>query len=171
MWVILAPPVSLRLAELRCSTFWCDRGLILYSSFPKWPCANLIAACYNIIFVWILICVILSLQVTRAVVLAVAAAALTAAQQSLFLLEQRLLWSELTEVMNAQQPQPRASHFPADPPYCWWWPPYHSHSGQCRLNGDNTWVWPDCWLLYCYIFNSKYTCLTASSTAVPSLEL
>ena len=66
---------------------------------------------------YIFICAVVLLQVTKAAVLAVAAAALTAAQQSLFLLEQTLLWSELTEATNVQLQQ--ASHFPADRPYCW----------------------------------------------------
>lgn len=110
------------------------------SPLPHWHVEQMNSYLIFDILMYILFGVIFLLQVMRAAVLAAAAAALTAAQQSLFLLERRLLWSEPTEVMNTQQQRPQASHFPADPPYCWWWSPSHSHSWQRRLNGDNTWV-------------------------------
>lgn len=100
---------------------------------------------------YVLIAEISLLQVTRAAVLAVAADALTAAQQSLFLLEQRLLWLVQTEVMNARQQVLQASRFPADPPCFWWWPPSHCHSWHWRLSGDNTRKQADHWRLYCHI--------------------
>lgn len=90
-------------------------------------------------------------QVTRAVAPAAAAAAPTAARRSLFSSEQRLRWSDPTEATSERQRPRRGSRFPADRPYCWWRSPSHCRSGHCRLNGDNTRVWSDPWLVYCYL--------------------